>query len=410
MEYCGQFLKATGFCIPLLFLFLPVMGGEPDTLKIEGYHYMDGKPVSVRIVNGMIDRVDPIQALSGDKEFIIAPGFIDIQINGYMGIDFADNELSIEGIRTAAKALWSTGVTTFLPTVITNDQERLEKSFEILAGALEDEEVGVSIPGFHLEGPYISPVKGFRGAHLEKYIRPPDWDEFQRTREAARNRILLITVAPEVTGAIPFIEKCRSAGLVVSLGHHDGTAGEISRAVDAGASISTHLGNGCANMIHRHNNPLWPQLAEDRLTATLIADGFHLNREELISFYRIKGAERTILVSDAVDLAGMPPGEYIRGERQVVLTGHVVKYPAENVLAGAATPLSNCVANMIKYTGCGLPEAIRLASTNPARVLGFSNIGEIGEGKRADLILFTMENGDMEIHKTIVAGRLVFKR
>jgi N-acetylglucosamine-6-phosphate deacetylase len=209
-------------------------------------------------------------------------------------------------------------------------------------------------------------------------------------------------------GAIPFIRDCAASGVLVSLGHHNGSSDQIKKAADAGASLSTHLGNGCANMINRHNNPLWPQLAEERLSVTLIADGFHLNQDELKTFYGMKGIERTILVSDALDLAGLPPGEYTRWERQVVLTPDVVKFPAENVLAGAASPISTCVMNMMKFTGCSLAEAIRMASTNPAKFLGLDELGLILPGKRADLILFRMENGRMIVEQTIVDGRVVY--
>ncbi len=338
----------------------------------------------------------------------IAPGLIDIQINGYMGVDFSDQDLTLEDLHAATKALWKEGVTTFLPTVITNGQKNLKKSFSILAAALDDQEIGTSIPGFHLEGPYISPVQGFRGAHLEKYIRIPDWDEFSELQKAACNKIKLITVAPEVNGAIPFIKKCTGAGVVVSLGHHNGSTETIKQAAGVGASLSTHLGNGCANMIDRHNNPIWPQLADDRITITIIADGFHLNREEVQCFYKIKGVEKTILVSDALDLAGLPPGEYIRSERVVLLTSDVVKFPDENCLAGAATPLSTCVSNLMKFTQCSLENAVQMASSNPAMKLGLNDIGEIKQGKRADLIQFTIDNGKLVIQKTIIAGKEVY--
>jgi len=337
----------------------------------------------------------------------IAPGLIDLQINGFVGVDFSDQDLTIDDLHKATKALWKVGVTTFLPTVITNDQKSLKKSFLILASALDDEEIGLSIPGFHLEGPYISPVQGYRGAHLEKYIRIPDWDEFSKLQKAAHNRISLITIAPEVNGAISFIRKCTETGVVVSLGHHNGSAEIIKQAADAGASMSTHLGNGCANAIDRHDNPLWPQLAEDRITATIIADGFHLNKAEVQCFYKMKGVENTILVSDALDLAGLPPGEYTRGERIVLLTPDVVKFPAENCLAGAATPISTCVLNIMKFTDCSLGNAIQMATTNPARLLGLHDIGEIKQGKRADLILFAIEDNRIVIQKTIVAGKIV---
>ena len=381
-----------------------------DSHSVEGLLYLDGEPVSIEIDNGKIAAIRHLSSQVDFPEIYVAPGLIDIQINGYMGIDFADQDLNIRGIREAVKALWKEGVTSFLPTVITADQEHLENSFSILSQALKDEEIGMSVPGFHLEGPYISPVKGFRGAHLEKYIREPDWNEFLDLQNAANNGIKLITVAPEIEGAVSFIQKCSQDGIVVSLGHHNGNAKEIKEATDAGASLSTHLGNGCANMINRHNNPLWPQLADDRLSATIIVDGFHLNREEVQCFYKIKGNNRTILVSDALDLAGLEPGEYTRWERTVLLTPDVVKFPAENVLAGAASPIRSCVGNMMKFTGCSLSDAIQMASTNPARLMGLTDLGEISEGKRADLILFTIENGELVIQQTMVAGEIVYEK
>ena len=279
-----------------------------------------------------------------------------------------------------------------------------------MTGALDDEVTGISIPGFHLEGPYISPVKGYRGAHPEKHIRLPDWEEFQGLQKTARNGIKLITVAPEMEGAISFIEKCNETGVFISLGHHNGSPEIIEQAVEAGASLSTHLGNGCANMINRHHNPLWPQLANDAISITIIADGSHLTKDEVRTFYKVKGADRTILVSDALYLAGLPPGEYIDDGKTLLLTEKVVKFPAEDVLAGAASPISACVGNMMKFTGCSLSDAIQMASTNPARYMGLTDLGEISEGKRADLILFTMEDGEMVIQQTIIAGEVVYSK
>ncbi len=403
-------ITRTIFFVSLILFSFYACTEKKGANSVEGLLYLDEEPVSIEIVEGKIAKIKHLPSGSDIPYVYVAPGLIDIQINGYMGIDFADQDLNIERIREAAKALWKEGVTSFLPTLITADQESLKNSFSILSKALDDEEIGMSIPGFHLEGPYISPVKGFRGAHLEKYIREPDWNEFLELQNAANNGIKLITVAPEIEGAISFIQKCSKDGIVVSLGHHNGNTKEIKEATDAGASMSTHLGNGCANMINRHNNPLWPQLADDRLSASIIADGFHLNQEEIQCFYKIKGNNRTILVSDALDLAGLEPGEYIRWERKVLLTPDVVKFPAENVLAGAASPISSCVGNMMKFTQCSLSDAIQMASTNPAHLMGLSNLGEICEGKRADLILFTIEDGNMVIQKTIVAGKVVYSK
>lgn len=395
--------------IVLLLFSLCVQSGNIGTEKIEGFLYNDGEPVSIEIVNGKIAEIHRLSSEADIPEMYVAPGLIDIQINGYMGVDFSSQNLTIEDLREATRSLWEIGVTTFLPTVVSNDPARMKKSFSLLSKALKDEEIGKSIPGFHLEGPYISPEQGFRGAHLEKYIRQPDLEEFCELQAAAQYRIKLITVAPEVEGAISFIGKCVESGLVVSLGHHNGTAENIKLAVDVGASMSTHLGNGCANMIHRHLNPLWPQLANDNLTISIIVDGFHLTKEEVQSFYKIKGPDKTILVSDAVDLAGLPPGEYIRRGKRLVLTAdNIVKFPAENVLAGAATPISVCVGNIMRFTGCSLANAIQMASTNPVKLLGLVELGEIKPGKRADLILFRIIDNKIVIIKTIVTGKVVY--
>ncbi len=377
--------------------------------ELTGIHYASNDPVVIRTENGTITEVEKARD-NGPSQPYIAPGLIDIQINGYVGVDFSGPDLTVEGVRDATKALWKAGVTSYLPTVITSDIERIKRNFAILAEARKDPEIGQSIPGFHLEGPYISPVKGFRGAHLEKYIKPPDWEEFQEIQKAAGNGIKLITVAPELPGAIEFIRKCVASGMVVSLGHHNGTAEDISKAVEAGATMATHLGNGCANEINRHHNPIWPQLSHDQITPSIIADGFHLTEEEVRSFYKVKGPDKTILVSDALDLAGLPPGEYIRGERKLLLTPNVVKLPEEDVLAGAASPISKCVGVIMDYTECGLAEAIRMASTNPAQILSHEDLGTIAPGQRANMILFTMEGGELVIHETYVAGELVYSR
>jgi len=402
--------KQTYFSILLLLISLLGCTEKKGATYVEGLHYMDGQPVSIKIVDGKISKIKHLASRSGSPEMYVAPGLIDIQVNGYMGVDFSDQQLTPELMREATKALWKEGVSTFLPTLITRDHERLEKSFSLLAEVLEDEVIGKSIPGFHLEGPFISPVAGYRGAHPEQYVRLPDWNEFSELQETARKGIRLITVAPEMEGAIPFIRKCDESGVVVSLGHHNGSPAFIDQAVDAGASFSTHLGNGCANEINRHHNPIWPQLSNDGLSISIIADGSHLTREEIRTFYKVKGKDRTILVSDALSFAGLPLGEYEKDGMTYLLTKDVVKFPSENVLAGAAMPISRCIGNMMRFTGCELKEAIQMASTNPARLLGLNRLGKISPGKRADLILFTMEEDNMVIQLTMVAGKVVYSK
>lgn len=381
---------------------------KKEAAYVEGLLYLDGKAVSVEIVDGVISQVKAIKVGSDFPEVYLAPGLIDIQINGYMGVDFSDQDLSPDQMHEATFALWKEGVTSYLPTVITRDHERLVRSFSLLSETLEDDIISMSIPGFHLEGPYLSPVKGYRGAHPEQHIRLPDWEEFTVFQESAHQGIKLVTVAPEMEGAIPFIQKSHESGVVVSLAHHNGTPEDIDQAVEAGASFSTHLGNGCANEINRHHNPLWPQLSNDGLSISIIADGSHLTKEEVRTFYKVKGPEGTILVSDALSFAGLPLGTYEKDGEIYELTSEVVKFPSENVLAGAATPLSRCIGKVMDFTQCSLADAIRMASTNPAKLMGLDHLGEIKEGKRADLILFTMEGGEMHIQKTWVAGKVVY--
>ena len=394
----------------LMTFLISACGNKKEVEGIEGLLYLDGNPVSIEIVDGKITNIRQISSQQDMPKVYVAPGLIDIQINGYMGVSFSDQDLTVGKMHKVTEALWKEGVTSYFPTLTTSDHERLLKSFSLLSEFLANDVIGKSIPGFHLEGPYISPVKGYRGAHSEKYIRLPDWKEFQELQNASQNNIKLITVAPEMLGAIPFIEKCSESGVVVSLGHHNGTPEIIEQAVLAGASLSTHLGNGCANEINRHNNPIWPQLSNDGLSISIISDGAHLTRDEVRTFYKVKGNEKTILVSDALSLAGLPLGEYIDDGDTLLLTKDVVKFPAENVLAGAASPIRTCVGNIMKFTECNLSDAIQMASTNPAKLMEFSEIGEIKEGKRADLILFTMEDGVMVIQKTIVAGKIVYSK
>lgn len=401
-------MKSSSIYITLIMMLSIFIKSNAQT--IEGLRYSDGNPVSLSLDKGLITAVSPLKKGADAPKLYIAPGLIDIQINGYVGVDFSGPDLTVEGVKKATKALWKAGVTSFYPTVITSDIERIKTNFAILAKAKEDTEIGLSIPGFHLEGPYISPIAGFRGAHLEKYIKAPDWAEFQELQKAAKGNIKLITLAPELEGAIPFIRKLIESGVIVSLGHHNGSAEDVALAVEAGAKLSTHLGNGCANEINRHHNPLWPQLSNDALSISVIADGFHLTREEVRTFYKSKGVNKTILVSDALDLAGLPPGEYTRGERTLLLTPNVVKLPKEDVLAGAASPISKCIGKVMEYTECSLKDAIQMASTNPAEFFALKKLGTIEKGQRADLILFTMKNNEMAIEQTYMNGKLVYTR
>jgi N-acetylglucosamine-6-phosphate deacetylase len=252
-------------------------------------------------------------------------------------------------------------------------------------------------------------VDGYRGAHPLRWVRPPDWEEFLKYHRASGNAILQVSLAPEVDGAMDFLRQCIARGIRVALAHHNGSAEVIKAAIDAGAVISTHLGNGCANTIHRHDNPLWPQLADDRLMASIIVDGFHLRPEEVQVFFKVKGPAGIVATSDVTEFAGMPPGEYQVGEDRVVMTPEgMLKLPSQDVLYGASLPLRTAIGNLMQFTGCSLADAIHVMTRNPARLYGLDDRGEIKPGKRADLIIFTLEGGKAEIRETYLAGELVY--
>ncbi len=378
---------------------------------IKGLFYSDQTPISIGFENGKIRTITRKQKLDDPTlaNVYIAPGFIDTQVNGYMGVDFSSPGLTVEDVKKVTQSLRKVGVTTYLPTIVTSPHQRLVENFAVLAETTHDPDVALSMPGFHLEGPFISPEDGYRGAHNKDWVRLPNWDEFVKINNAAENKIIQVTLAPELDGAMDFIQKCVAQGIVVGIGHHNASAEQIKNAVDHGAAISVHLGNGCANFIHRHENPLWPQLAEDRLMASIIVDGFHLRPDEVKIFFRAKGVDRLVITSDVTKLAGMPPGEYNWNEMAVVMTPDgMIKYPAQNVLAGASLPITRGIFNMMKFTKCSLAEAIQMATANPARLFRLNDRGENEVGKRADLVLFSLGENDLVIHKTIVAGRKVY--
>jgi N-acetylglucosamine-6-phosphate deacetylase len=406
------------FCIIMLMCLLAANGlraaAQADSV-VQGLLYLDKAPVSIEIKKGKIHRIkrETTETTSG-KRVYIAPGLIDNQVNGYASVSFGfgGGELTVEGIRKATRALWKEGVTTYLPTLTTNSHALLKTNFAVLAQAVKEPDLGRSIPGYHLEGPYISPVDGYRGAHPKQWVRSPNWQEFMEYYRAADEKILQVSLAPEMPGAFDFIRRCRARGIVIALAHHNGCAKIIKQAVDAGAAISTHLGNGCANSINRHDNPLWPQLADDRLKASIICDGFHLRQEEVQVFFKTKGRDGIVLTSDVTRYAGMKPGPYKTSDGNTIeLTPEgKIQYPAQKVLAGAASPITKGVGNIMRFTGCSLADAIAMASTNPARLYGLGDRGEISPGKRADLIVFSIEDSVVQIQKTIVAGDVVYER
>ncbi|HLW76705.1 MAG TPA: amidohydrolase family protein, partial [Bryobacteraceae bacterium] len=289
-------------------------------------------------------------------------------------------------IERSIGALRSTGVTRFYPTVITGSPKRMLGALRNLAAARESIEQGRAIEGFHVEGPHISPDDGPRGAHPGEWVRPPDIEEFKRWQEAARGLVRLVTLSPEWPEANRYIEALVSGGVVASIGHTRATGQQVRDAVSAGATLSTHLGNGASAILPKTVNYIWEQLAEDRLSASFIADGIHLPDSFLRAAIRAKGIERSILVTDAVMPAMCEPGDYQLGEVAVELRAdqRVVLRGGER-LAGSSLRMDRAIENAMRIAGLTLAGAIAMASRNPARLMGIEYEDAIrfraGEGR-----------------------------
>lgn len=310
---------------------------------------------------------------SSGRRRLTHPGLVDLQVNGFGGVDFNDPETTADQVRHAAAVMRRHGVTRFLPTLITAPLATFSRCASTLLRAGDP-----AILGIHLEGPYISPEDGARGAHPRADTAPASIDDFERRQDAAAGRIRLVTLAPEVPGALALVEHLRAAGIRVAIGHTAATPAQIRDAVTAGATLSTHLGNGCANMLPRHPNFIWEQLAADDLTASLIVDGHHLPPATVKTMVRAKTPRRVVLVTDAIAAAGQPPGEYRLGGLKVILdeNGRVAA-PGQPNLAGSALSLDRAVGNVVRFAGVSLDEALAMASTQPAAYLGIEPAGSL---------------------------------
>ena len=282
----------------------------------------------------------------------LAPGFIDLQVNGFLGVDFNDPKCTAEQIARSIRGLFATGVTRFYPTVITGSPADMLGALRNLRCAKEMLREGAAMDGFHVEGPHISPDDGPRGAHPRRWVRPPDLDEFRRWQEVTGGQVRIVTLAPDWPESLAYIEAITAEGVVASIGHTSATAQQIADAVSAGASLSTHLGNGAHPVMRRHPNYIWEQLAEDRLMADFIVDGIHLPPSFLKVALRAKTVARSVLVTDAAAPAGCPPGRYQLGEQAVELTAdNRVMLVGQERLAGSALRMDRGVENLMRIAG-----------------------------------------------------------
>ncbi|HEX7550882.1 MAG TPA: N-acetylglucosamine-6-phosphate deacetylase, partial [Candidatus Methylomirabilis sp.] len=320
------------------------------SVVVQGRLTRGAAPVEILVAGGRIEAIRPPgpttdRLVVGGADCLVTEGFLDIQVNGFAAVDFNRPELTVEELLRATRAMWRSGVTRFFPTVITASAKNILGTLKAIARAREQEPIlRRAIPGIHLEGPFLAPEDGPRGAHPADSIRDPDWGLFQQFQDAAGGLIRLVTLAPERPGAIGLIWQLCQDGIVVGIGHSDAREADIDRAVEAGARISCHLGNGSHAMLPRHRNYIQKQLATDVLMASLIVDGHHLPSYVVKNMIRCKGVDRVILVTDAMAAAAAPPGKYRLGEvlSEVGPDGYV-RLPGTPYLAGSALTMERAV-------------------------------------------------------------------
>jgi N-acetylglucosamine-6-phosphate deacetylase len=331
-----------------------------------------------------------------EAEFI-SPGFIDLQINGGFGVEVGDDP---GAIRHLSERLPATGVTAFLPTVVTAPNDFYEQAFAAFRAAQDAS--GARPLGLHLEGPLLALAR--KGAHRPELIAAADpaiLDEF-----AASGVTRLVTLASERPGVLPAIRRLREAGVVVSLGHTDATVEEFLVGVDAGATMATHLYNAMSPFHHRDPGVIGGALIDDRVTVGLIPDGIHSHPASLRLAVRAKTPERIAIVTDMMSAAAMAPGGYHLGGQEVIVDNRSARL-ASGALAGSIILMDQAVRNIVRWTEATPAEAMLMASTVPARVLALPGAGAIVAGYRADL---TLLDADLSVRATVINGEIVYRR
>jgi N-acetylglucosamine-6-phosphate deacetylase len=375
-------------------------------MRIQARSYATGELIEIVCAGGRIASVGaPSAAVPDLQADWVAPALFDPQINGCDGHSFNSERLTVASVRHVVNVCRGHGIGGLCPTLVTNHFAALAHGLATLRQACEgDAGLAHAIPAIHLEGPYISPEDGPRGAHPRQHVRPPDWDEFRRLQDAADGRIRLVTLAPEHDGALAFIERLAAAGVVVALGHTAADGLRIRDAVAAGARLSTHLGNGAHALLPRHPNYIWEQLAADELWASIICDGHHLPPAVVRCILRVKTPARTILTCDASSLAGLPPGRYGEwGQEFEVRPAGKVVVPGTEYLAGSWAFTDTCVANVIRVGGVGLRDAMDMAGARPRELLGLPAI-RLSAGDPADLVLFDWQPTEALGIRAVLAG------
>ncbi len=301
------------------------------------------------------------------------PGLVDLQVNGYKGVDFSGDDLTQESFARACHELLDAGTTAFLPTLITSPPQIYERNLPIIAGVIDAEEFRGRVLGIHLEGPFISAQDGARGAHDARWVHKPDVAYLEELIRFANGKVRLITIAADQDGAEDMARCAVRNGVAVALGHHMANEQDLDRLVAVGAKALTHLGNGVPALLSRHQNPVWAGLANDNLAATGIADGHHLPPSMLTTILRTKGLERCIIISDASPLAGLPPGEYFSMGAHVRLEANgKLHNPATGYMVGSSATIIDCANHLVSLGLAGFNELVTMFFYNPLRLLGIT--------------------------------------
>lgn len=336
----------------------------------------------------------PATVYDGD---IVSPGLIDLQVNGSFGVEVGDDP---EALRHLAAQLPATGVTSYLPTVVSSTRdfyERTRDAYEAGRGA-----PGAQALGIHIEGPFLAPVRA--GAHRRDIIEDAPADAMDPLLESGHVRV--VTLAPERPGALDLIQRLRRLDVVVSLGHTDATYGEFVRGVDYGATMVTHLYSAMSPLRHRAPGAVGAALQDDRVVVGLIADGVHCHPAVIDIALRVKGPDRVALVTDAIAGAGVEPGTYELNGQKIIVDENLAQLP-DGTLAGSILTLDQAVRNVVHLAGASVPHALHMASEVPAQVLGLRTKGRLIVGADADIVLLSE---DLTVQSTFIAGRRVYVR
>ena len=365
-----------------------------DGNLVRGALVLDGG----RIAEVRLGDVGALPAARIDAE-LVSPGLVDLQVNGGFGLEVGGDA---SALRALAARLPSTGVTTFLPTAVSSgaaDYRAVAAAFVSARGA-----AGARMPGLHLEGPLLAPARA--GAHRPEAIGAAGATIDDVFEELLGGGVLrLMTIAPERPGALALVHRLREAGVVVSLGHTDATFEQTVAGIDAGATLATHVWNAMSPLRHREPGAVGAALADDRITAMLIADGIHVHPAVLHVALRSKGPERVALVTDAIAAAGAPPGRYALAGVEVISDGQSARL-ADGTLAGSTLTMDRAVRMMAGLAGARLEDALAMASTVPAAAIALPDTGRLAVGHLADLTLWSAA---MEVTATIIGGEVAYQ-